>query len=704
MRALERTFVLGPAALILAGAISVSSLGAAQAPQAGSSGPAASRALGSEDVARLQSVGEVAMRPDGLAIAYALNVPRELGVEADGPAWSRLHLVSFDGAADRPYVSGAVNVSHLRWTPGGGALGYLARRDGDEHRSIYVIPAQAGESLRLYQHVTDVEAFDWRADGRALAFVATEPVPVELATRREQGFNEEIYEEDWQARRLYVLELPQGPLGGPGTVRQIEVPGQPWSVVWSPDGRRLLTDLAPTPLTDDRYMYRRLYIIDAASAAVVARIENPGKLGAFAFSPDGRTVAFISGADIHDPSTGRLMIASADGGAPHDLMPGFEGDVDAFAFTANGRIVYLASVGLGSRVGRVRLDGRADAAVYDGVDPVFTALSLDARGDRMALAGESPARPTEVYVQRLDRRVAPARVTDHNAWLSDIGLARQEVVRWTAGDGLSLEGLLIHPLQRAAEQPVPLIVVAHGGPESHYRNGWLTGYSAPGQVAAGKGYAVFYPNYRGSTGRGVVFAKADQGDPLGAEFEDLLAGIDALVSRGLVDSSRVGMTGGSYGGYFTAWAATRYSERFAACVMSVGITNALSKMGTTDIYNEEELVHSLTNPYDNPGLYLERSPVMYAKGARTPLLILHGKEDTRVDPGQSRELYRALKVKGEAPVRLVLYPGEGHGNRRAAARYDYSLRMMQWFDHFLMEGRRDMPAWQVGGRAGGQSR
>src|SRR5690606_12470890 len=202
----------------------------------------------------------------------------------------------------------------------------------------------------------------------------------------------------------------------------------------------------------------------------------------------------------------------------------------------------------------------------------------------------------------------------------------------------------------------------HGGPESHYKNGWLTGYSSFGQLAAARGFAVFYPNYRGSTGRGVAFSKLSQGDPAGLEFDDLVDAVDHLIEIGLVDRDKVGVTGGSYGGYATAWLSTRYSDRFAAGVMFVGISNKISKVGTTDIPNEEFLVHARKRPWENWQFFLERSPIYYADDSTTPLLILHGEDDPRVDPGQSHELYRHLKLRGQAPVRLVLYPGEGHGN------------------------------------------
>ena len=653
------------------------------------------RVLTPKDVARVRSVGQVAIRPDGSAIAYTLSVPREPGREANGAAWTRLQVVSFDGTDDRTFVGGEVNVSQLRWSPDGRFLSYLARRDGDDHTSIYVIPIQAGESERLYQHETNILGFDWRPDGRAIAFVAGEAVPGETAELRSQGFDQEIYEEDWLPRRLYVLDLPSSANGPAGEVRMVDVPGQPWSVVWSPDGDRLLTDLSPTPLVDDRYMYRRLHVINAVSGEVLARIENPGKLGAFAFAPDGETIALISGIDINDPREGRLMVAPSDGGDLRDVLSDLEGHVDAFAFVSDNRIVYLASVGVGSRVGRARTNGGEDEVYFDGTDPVFTGLSLGARGRAFAFVGASPSHPGEVFALTADRDSEPARLTDSNPWLADVSLARQEIVRWSAEDGLEIEGLLIHPLERSGNARVPTIVVVHGGPESHYRNAWLTSYSMPGQMAAARGYAVLYPNYRGSTGRGVAYAKADQGDGMGAEFDDVLAGIDYLVDRGLTDSDRVGITGGSYGGYATAWGSTRHSERFAAGVMFVGISDQISKTGTSDIPKEMELVHWLSSPYENPELFLERSPVMYVKDAQTPLLILHGKEDPRVNPGQSRELYRALKTVTDVPVRLVLYPGEGHGNRRAAARYDYSLRMLRWFDWFLKEGKTEAPPWRV---------
>src|SRR5690606_25809551 len=190
--------------------------------------------------------------------------------------------------------------------------------------------------------------------------------------------------------------------------------------------------------------------------------------------------------------------------------------------------------------------------------------------------------PAELFVMTAADE-APRRVTDTNPWLAGKRLAPQEVIRYEARDGLEIEGLLIRPLDETPGERAPLIVVVHGGPESHYDNGWLTGYSTPGQLAAARGFAVFYPNYRGSTGRGVAFSKTSQGDAAGAEFDDVIDGVDHLIEIGLVDGERVGVTGGSYGGYATAWFSTRHTERFAAGAMFVGIPNKIPKFGTTDI-------------------------------------------------------------------------------------------------------------------------
>jgi dipeptidyl aminopeptidase/acylaminoacyl peptidase len=223
----------------------------------------------------------------------------------------------------------------------------------------------------------------------------------------------------------------------------------------------------------------------------------------------------------------------------------------------------------------------------------------------------------------------------------------------------------------------------------------VTRYSRPGQVAAARGYAVLYPNYRGSTAYGVEFSKLGQTDAAGREFDDLVDAVEHLVAIGVADRDRVGITGGSYGGYATAWCATRYTEHFRAGVMFVGISNKLSKALTTDIPVEDRMVHTRFDPWTRWQFSLERSPIFHAEQSRTALLIAGGTADTRVNPAQSVQLYRALQLIGKTPVRYVRYPGEGHGNRNAAARDDYARRLMRWMDHFVRDKRTDLPPYEL---------
>src|SRR5262249_30022055 len=222
---------------------------------------------------------------------------------------------------------------------------------------------------------------------------------------------------------------------------------------------------------------------------------------------------------------------------------------------------------------------------------ILRSFSASRDGKRAALVAETPHHPPEVFLSGEGVEGNP-RLTDSNPWLGDLRFAKQEVVKHRARDGLELEGILVRPLDEKKGKRYPLVLTVHGGPEAHVSDGWVTSYHMLGQVAAARGMAVFYPNYRGSTGRGVAFSKKGQRDAAGKEFDDLVDAVDHLVKEGLVDRGRVGITGGSYGGYATAWGSTYYSERFAAGVMFVGISNQASLVGTTDIPYEMYLVHN----------------------------------------------------------------------------------------------------------------
>lgn len=647
---------------------------------------------------RLQSVVGAEISPDGTHIAYIKSVPRDPYKKRrkhdpkyeDGPAWTELHVIRIKDGASMPFITGRKNFSKLDWTPHGN-ISFLTKRDKDKNKCLYVIPLHGGEARRVLAHKTDITAYEWSPDGRHIAFLAKDKEPKDEKDLKKKGFKAEVYEENLRYTRVWIADLKNED----DEPRKLELDGNASELHWSPDGRRLALTLAPTPLIDDHYMKRKIHVIDADSGEVLAKISNPGKIGQIAWSPDGKHLAMISAEDIHDPAEGRLMVSPADKSEIRDLIPNYQGHIATIAWQNNETIMFIGDEGCKTVFGKVNIDGAAYKTIVPAGEVILSRLTLSKDGQNGSFVGSRSTHPGEVFYMKHGDK-APRRMTETNPWLSGLRFAKQEVIRYLARDGLEIEGILVHPLDEQPGKRYPLIVCVHGGPESNEYNGWQTRYARPGQIAAARGFAVLYPNYRGSTGRGVKFSKLGQAGYAGPEFDDLVDGVKYLVDMGLVDVKRVGVTGGSYGGFASAWCATALTEHFAASVMFVGISDHLSKAGTTDIPNEMYLVHSLRWPWEDYwDWFRERSPIYHTKDARTPILILHGKNDTRVHPSQSMQLYRYLKTIGKVPVRLVLYPGEGHGNRKAGARLDYNLRLMRWMEHYLKGEGGDPPPREI---------
>ena len=496
----------------------------------------------------------------------------------------------------------------------------------------------------------------------------------------------------------------------------LKLTGSASELHWNPKEDKIAVALAPNALIDESIMFRKVHIVDLKTGKAT-NLNNPGKLGQVVWSPNGKLLGIITGADKHDPKEGLVWIhgdekwlsvnsgqLSTKAGLPKGWTLPFlwPHHIESIAWDNSGTetaIIYQMTWGTYTTVRgeRFGITQKSQAPTIVKIFPgEFTVghISVAATSGKLSCITHSPHHPPEVYFQ--DRGdFQPRRLTDSNPWLKTMKLAKQEVIKYKARDGLELEGILIHPLNGKPGQRVPLVLTVHGGPEAHYSNGWLTNYNMLGQVAAARGMAVFYPNYRGSTGYGVEFSMKGQAAAGGKEFDDLVDGVDHLIKMGLVDEKKVGITGGSYGGYATAWGSTYYSDRFAAGVMFVGVSDWISCSGTTDIPHEMNLVHHRKWLWEDWDYFAKSSPIYHVDKAKTPLLILHGKNDPRVHPSQSLELYRHLKVRGKAPVRLVLYPGEGHGNARAASRLDYNLRLLQWMEHYLKGPGGPMPAMEL---------
>lgn len=644
------------------------------------------RPMTPEDVARLEQVGALAISPDGSRVAYTRAWRHDVTQgEANGAGRQQLFLA--DGPMEaREWLPRDMSVSQVSFSPDGRWVSFLWTKSG-EKAAVWGVPV-AGGAQRKLAAVDDagVTTYRWAPDGGTIYMIAGAEPDAARKKESDAGFTAVIYEEELQFNRLFAARMGAEADAEP---RLIEVPGHVTTLRISPDGEWAAVSSAPTPLVDDSYTANRVHIVDLERGRVARVVETPGKLGDVEISPTGRALSMIAAVDKNDPADTTLHLVDVETGRFRALNGGAaEAAVDA-EWLADGRLAAVVHVGAQSVLRFYTEDGNVEREV----DPGELILSrVESGGNRVIVTADSPRHPAELF---LWGGAGFTRWTDHNEWLAEIDFGEQRTLTYTARDGQEIEGILIEPAGRIPASGAPTIMMVHGGPEAHYSNGWLTAYSQPGQVGAGQGYAVFHPNYRGSTAYGVDFAKQHQGDYAGKEFDDIVDAKYALAELGVTDPARVGITGGSYGGFASAWGATRYSQEYAASVMFVGISNNISKFGTTDIPNEMYLAHELKWPWEEWDRLLERSPIYHVDKAETPLLILHGDADPRVSPMQSLELYRHIKVrKPETPVRLVWYPGEGHGNAQSAARYDYNLRMMEWFDTYLKSGDRDaaMPA------------
>jgi len=646
-----------------------------------------------EHVAQIETVTSSIVSDDGSMVAYTLSVPADPYQENVG-ASTELHVLDVETGESKPYYTSG-SIGGINFRPGHTSITFLTQREGDDNRALYELPLDGGEAVKIFEFERSISAYDWHNDGNHIVFSSTlsaetsdSPLP----------YKADVYEENRQQRPAYITNVSHDHMDH--EPHEIQVDGTVYMMSWSPDGSHIAVSAAPTPNVDDFYMAQSVYVVDYETREVSADIGNNGKIGQIEWSPNGERLALRAGADINDPIDGRILIVSAEGGTPEIIDEDFEGKYEQISWTGNNRLHFLASESTSTVIGSISPNGRNKQTIFRADAHAIGSFSRSDSG-LISFVASSPQHPNELFVIESGNN-QPERMTNHNEWLSDVDLGEQEVITYTARDGkFDIDGIMIYPIGYSEGDQIPVVTVVHGGPEAHHSNGWLTSYSSPGQMAAAKGYGVFYPNYRGSTGRGIEFAYSSQGDLAGAEFDDIVDGVDYLIDEGVADGDRIGVTGGSYGGYASGWMSTYYSDRFAASVMFVGISNNISKWGTSDIPDELYLVHARSRMWESDEAwmdYLKRSPIYWVDRAETPILIMHGAEDTRVHPAQSLELFRHIKVrKPDVPVRLVYYPGEGHGNTRASSRFDYSHRMLRWFDTYLMTGNAsaEKPEWDA---------
>ncbi len=622
------------------------------------------------------------LSPDGTEIIYSVSIPRGAN-EAPGSARRTYYRMDLETKASSPLFEEGFKGSSPQYSPDGTYIAFT-HREKDSLTQVWVVPAAGGEMVQLSHADNNVGTFRWHPDGKGLAYLSEEPATPREIDLKKRGYGFIFYEEDLKNDRLFLLRFGEG--FQTEKEEQMLEGTHVWDFVFSPDGRRLALSSSEKNLIDHSYMFRKLQIVYLSTGEVTHEVGNKGKLGNYAFNEDGSVLAFAAALNMNDHAVSQVYTYSLEDQKVTNHTPSdFKGHMSWVGWKNHKELIVYSGEGVYPKLSSLQLDGAKRTVMLDAAasgiifgEPLFT---NDAK--TFVFTGNTPADPSNIYSWNGSDDMT--KLTDLNPQFRDRVLGQQEVIRYKARDGMEIEGILITPVGYESGKKYPLILYVHGGPESHHSNGWLSRYSTPGQVMAGNGYLVAYLNYRASTGYGVDFGIEGLMDPAGKEFDDLADGIDYLVAEKDADRDRVGMAGGSYGGYASAWFATYYTKYVKAVCMFVGISDLISKRGTTDIPYEEMYVHSGKPLEEQWQMNLERSPVYWAHQSTTATLIYGGADDPRVHPSQSMELYRRMKMNGHPAVRLVQYPGEGHGNRKQVGQIDVLFRQIGWLDWYVKD-------------------
>ena len=640
----------------------------AQAPAA------APRPMTIVDLIDVPRLSDPQLSPDGASVIF-------LRSDADWRANKRVTHVWRAAVATgtvSQMTAGAEGETSPRWAPDGRAIAFIAKRSGDEVAQVYLLPAAGGEATRLTTHDTAPKELAWLPDGSGILFTAAEPKTAAEKAREKAKDDVYAFDEDFKQVHLWRVGVPAGQVtrltGGDFSVGDFEV---------SRDGTRIVHQRAPNPLfgVSDR---GELWIMDREGRHAAAITSNGIVEQQASIAPGGGEVLFTAAANarLETYHNGKVFAVAVAGGPPRLVTPAdFSYEVERAEWSRDGRSIYfVANTGLRSQLFAVPAAGGTPTALTTG-DHTVLGWHYFAATDTHVFGLDEPANPGDLYVLRGSAK--PARVTHvFDALASEFRLPKVEAVAWKGADGATVEGLLYYPLDYVAGTRVPLVVQTHGGPASSDRFGfgsWVS-YTA---VLAAKGYAVLKPNYRGSTGYGDAFLRDMVGHYFKNAHLDVLAGVDALVARGIADPDRLVKMGWSAGGHMTNKIVT-VTDRFKAASSGAGAANWVSMYAQSD-------VRSYRTPWfggtpwqaDAPiALYWEQSPLRDVSKVKTPTLFLVGERDPRVPMAQSIEMHRALKSLG-VPTTLYVAPREPHGFAELRHQLFKVNAELDWFERWV---------------------
>jgi dipeptidyl aminopeptidase/acylaminoacyl peptidase len=646
--------------------------------------PRGPKRLTPQAVLQFSWLSDAQINPTGETIAY---VSGSLVREKTKLTKQNIWLVEAAGQNARQLTNGLRADFHPRWSPNGQSLAFLSDRLEDGKLQIYLMSLDGGEALPLTDVKGEIDAsrgkdtIQWSPDGKYLAFLMRDAETDEEKKKKEARDDAIEFEKDRKYTRLWTLELKTKKL------RQItKTDVQIWEFQWSPEGKEFALIVSDDPYEWSWYRSRLARV--SAQGGVIKTVYKPKKrqIALPRWSPDEEQIAFIS-AVLSDRGSvqGDLFLVEANGGEPKDLTRDYPGGVSWMEWVNDGRALLTSGYEQGQaalseldpKTGEMKTLWREPVALAEHFWAKYS-LSRDQRRVAVVRSASNDAR--NVWCARLENAKARwKRLTNAVPNLSAFELGEQEIISWKSRNGWEISGILIKPVGYRKGKRYPTIVCAHGGPTSLVANGFLVN-SWWGQLLAARGYAVFLPNFRGSTGFGLKFAEANVGDMGGKDFEDIDSGVDFLIKQGIADEKRLGFGGWSYGGFMACWTVTQ-TDRYKAAVMGAGISHWLSFHGNSHL-QAWDANHYDTSPYERNGLYEKFSGIHYVKRVKTPTLILHGELDRDVPSEQSYQFYRALRDHG-VETELVIYPREGHGISEKNHWLDLHRRIAAWYDKYI---------------------
>lgn len=649
---------------------------------------APSRSFTGSDLFGLSIAADPQISPDGRSIVYV----RRSGDIMTDRMQSSLWLIDVASGRQSPLVAQG---SSPRWSPDGTRIAYAAPDGGGSQ--LFVRWMATGASARITSFPGDPQALAWSPDGTHLAYVATvagQPATLGAAPPKPEGAK-------W-AEPLTVIDRVNYRSDGPGylkpgfdhlfvvaadggAARQLTFgsfdDGGPLS--WTPDGREIVFSAIRGPEADRQVMNSDVIAVDVATGTLRMLTTRDGPDGAPRISPDGSKVAWLGFDDKRRSyENSQLYVGDAAAANPRSLTGGLDRSIEDAQWAADGRSLYASYDDHGLRhIARIGLDGRLTSLVDNvaggGIDRPYTGGDFSvSRTGTIAYTGGDAQAPADVWVLANGKS---RRLTTLNAVLTGAkALAQVRKIAVTAPDGRPIDAWLATPPGAAAGQRLPLILEIHGGPNSAYG----PSFSTDVQLYAAAGYAVLWTNPRGSTSYGAEFANLIDKNYPSADYDDLMAAVDATVAAGVADPDNLFVTGGSGGGVLTAWIVGK-TNRFRAAATQKPVINWISEALTMDntLFTSRYWFAKL--PWQDPMSYWQRSPLSLVGNVKTPTLVVVGSDDYRTPVSESEQYYAALQIAG-VPTALVKVPGASHGGlaARPSQSAGKAAAIIAWFDRY----------------------